>query len=486
MNIADLITRQALLNPTAPAIVEGDRITSYGELDRLISRMAAGLVGSGVTDGDRVGLCLKDRSEFLACFLAAAKVGAIALIMDWRTVPSARTQIAKAFDVALVVREPDMPDLPGVPCVAIEDLTQRHTGKPSPVASAPGGGRPQTIVSSSGTTGSPKGLLVTHNQWIARMQTKGSVPLASPDIRFLSVSPLSFASNLSSSLYTLSTGKTLILYPPLFAPEELVEAIERYRPDTLFLVPTMVRYLLKIAGQGGMLLPKLRNLIIGGAALHPTEKHEIARRLALNVYDRFGAAGVGTISYLHSSQFERYGRSVGRLVRGVKAEVVDAEDRPVSTGKVGRLRCSGPTITAGWVGAVVEDQPEFLRNGWYYTSDLASFDSEGFLYIEGRASDLINRGGATIYPAEVEGVLLEHPAVREVAVLGRSAGNLGEEVVAFLVLQRPIDTGLLIGHCRDRLAPHKVPRQIIVRGSLPKTNSGKIRKRDLASLLRTD
>ncbi len=125
-------------------------------------------------------------------------------------------------------------------------------------------------------------------------------------------------------------------------------------------------------------------------------------------------------------------------MRGVKAEVVDEEDRPVSTGKVGRLRCSGPTITTGWVGAVVEDQPEFLRNGWYYTSDLASFDSEGFLYIEGRASDVINRGGATIYPAEVEGALLEHPAVREVAVLGRPTGNLGEEVVAFLVLQRPI------------------------------------------------
>ena len=118
MNIADLITSQALLRPAAPAIIEGDRTLTYRELDLLTDRVAAGIGSLSLGDGERIGLCLKDRSEFLACFFAIAKVGAVALILDWRTAPHARAQFAKGFGAALVVRERDMPDVPGIPCLA--------------------------------------------------------------------------------------------------------------------------------------------------------------------------------------------------------------------------------------------------------------------------------------------------------------------------------------------------------------------------------
>ncbi len=487
MNIADMVSRQAELRPQAEAIVEGERKLTYRELDRLVAKAAAAIAGLGFGEGDRIGLCLKERAEFLVLFLAVAKAGAVSIPMDWRSGPHARAQLAAGLGAGFVVREPDMPDIAGVPCLAIDGLLPDAKAADAPqMQSAPGGSRPQAILSSSGTTGSPKGMVLTHDQWIARLNARTGITLMPPNVRFFSAGALVFSSNLSSCLQTLYAGKTLILYPPLFRPQELVAAINRYSPDTTFLVPTLARRLLELAPADGMLLPHLTNLIIGGAALHAAEKREIARRISLNVYDRFGSAGVGTISCLYPWETDEHARSVGRVLPGLTVEIVDAEDRPVAVGKIGRLRCRGPSVISSWAGPVGEDDPEFLRDGWYYTSDLAAFDAEGYLYIEGRASDVINRGGAIIYAAEIEGVLLDHPAVREAAALGCPGGDLGEEIAAFVVLQMPIDTARLIGHCRDRLAPHKVPRRIITCDGLPKTASGKIRKLDLAASLRTN
>jgi acyl-coenzyme A synthetase/AMP-(fatty) acid ligase len=374
-----------------------------------------------------------------------------------------------------------MADIAGIPCLAVDALLE--TGAAPIIASAPGGSRPQAILSTSGTTGSPKGIVLTHDQWIARLDAMNSILLSAPDIRRFSAGPLVYYASLYRAIQTLYTGKTLILYPPLFTPEELVAAIDRYRPDTASLVPTIARRLLALAPAKGLLLPKLRNLVIRGAALHATEKRDIAGCVAANVYDWFGSTGVGSISCLFPSEIDEHAHSVGRVFLGLTVETVDEEDRPVAVGEVGRLRCRGPTVVSTWVGPVSEGDPEFLRDGWYYTSDLASFDAEGYLYIEGRASDVINRGGATVYAGEIERVLLDHPAVCEAAVLGCPGGDLGEEIAAFVVLRDPIEIARLIGHCRDRLAPHKVPRRIIVCDSLPKTASGKIRKPDLAALL---
>jgi long-chain acyl-CoA synthetase len=407
--------------------------------------------------------------------------------MDWRSAPRARAQLATGFGAALVVREADMPDIAGMPSLAIDELLRATTVTAAPaIQIAVGGARAQSILSTSGTTGAPKGMLVTYDQWIARMEGNAPIRWATPNIRCFSAGPMVFYATLARCFQTLCAGKTLILYPPLFTPQELVTAIDRYRPDTLFLVPTIVRHLLDLAPAEGMLFPNLRNLVIRGAALHATEKQEIARRIAGNVYDVLGSTGAHTISCLYPSELRQHAHSVGRVVPWLRVQIVDEEDCPVRVGGIGRLRCAGPTVISGWAGPVSKDDPEFLRDGWYYTSDLAAFDAEGYLHIEGRASDVIQRGGATVYAAEIEAVLLDHPAVQEAAVLGYSSGDLAEEVAAFVVLRVHIDTGRLIGHCRDRLGPNKVPRRIVVCENLPKTTSGKIRKRDLAALLQTN
>ena len=154
-------------------------------------------------------------------------------------------------------------------------------------------------------------------------------------------------------------------------------------------------------------------------------------------------------------------------------------------GETGRLRCRGPTVFSGWAGEPAPGDPEMLRDGWYYSADLASIDAEGYLHLRGRAAEIINRGGLKIHAQEIERVLLAHPAVSEAAAIGYAAGDLGEEVAAVVVLRRAAETAELIGHCRARLAAHEVPRRILVCESLPKTASGKIRKPDLDRLLQS-
>lgn len=484
MNFVDVVTRQARLRPEAPAIIEGARTLTYREADLLIGQLAAAIASLGIGAGDRVGLCLKDRAEFLLLFLALAKTGTVSVPMDWRAGLHAKGRTASEIGAAVVIREPDAPNLPGIACLGVDELLEAARAATSPLQhSASGGGLLQTIFRSSGTTGVPKGMVVTHDQLIARMRWMAPARYAARDDRRFSAAPLVYYAALIRCCEALYCGRTLILYPSLFTAEELIAAIDRYKPDTTFFVPTIVRRLLELAPAQGRLLPQLQNLVIRGSALQPSEKHEIARRIVPNLYDSFGSTGAGCISCLHPSEIALHADSVGRPVRGLSVEIVDEEDRPVMVGKIGRLRCRGPTVISDFDGSARDDDPEFLRDGWYYTSDLVAFDGAGYLHIEGRAADVINRGGATIYAAEIEGVLLSHSAVCEAAVLGYHAGDLGEEAAAFVVLRSPTDPGHLAGHCRARLGPDKMPRRIIIRDNLPKTASGKIRKPDLAALL---
>jgi acyl-coenzyme A synthetase/AMP-(fatty) acid ligase len=164
-------------------------------------------------------------------------------------------------------------------------------------------------------------------------------------------------------------------------------------------------------------------------------------------------------------------------------EVVGEEDRKLPPGEVGRLRCRGPSLAAPppeFVGS--DTASEGFHDGWYYTGELAAIDERGYVFLKGRASDVIIRSGAKIHPAEIEAVLQEHDAVMEAAVIGRSAPSEEEAVVAFVVVRRVVALGELVAHCRARLTPYKVPREIRIVAQLPRNSAGKIDKRALAAL----
>jgi acyl-CoA synthetase (AMP-forming)/AMP-acid ligase II len=485
MNICDPISQQAITLPEIPAIIDGERTVSYRDLDRLVRKTAAHLIDRGVAPSDVVGLCLKDHADHLIALLAVARMGAVVLSMDWRAKDRELANLAAVFGPALVLIEPGARELSNTANVPHDEDWRCQVGRADPEREFPRNGEmPLVINLTSGTTGTPKGIVVTHSQCLHRLTNKGFRDDQSESHRYLSVLPICYSSSRNNSLSHLTGGNTVILYSPLFTPEEYVQAVSKHRVSFAYLVPTVLRRLLALPEQDGLLLPGLRILVTAAAAIYPEEKREVVRRISPNLYESYGTAGTGSISILRPEEIAVKAESVGRLNPMSEVEIVDAEDRPLPNGTVGRIRCRGPGVAAGFYnnGGDPLDDATF-RDGWCYPEDLAMMDDDGYLYLKGRASDLIIRGGVNIYPDEIEQVLLAHPDIAEAAVVGSPSREFGEEVTAFVVPRGDIAVREAMAHCRARLTAHKVPRRIIPVEALPKTAAGKVRKRELAARL---
>lgn len=483
MNICDPISQQAITRPEIPAIIDGERTVSYRELDWLVRKTAAHLIDRGVAPGDVVGLCLKDHADHLIALLAVARMGAVVLPMDWRARAEEQARLAAGFDAALVLTDAGAKDVPGSPAISLDEAWQRAiAGAAADRGISRGEDTIFCIGVTSGTTGTPKGLEITHSQYGHRIANNRIWLNRDAPGRYLSVTPLCFGAGRNHCLYQLTVGGTVILHPTLFSAEELVEAVARHRASAIYLVPTVLRWLLALPGDGRLALPGLGVLKAGAATLHGEEKRRLVRRVNPNLYQSYGATMVGTISLLFPNDIAEKAESVGRPTPFSEVEIVNEADKPVGPGTVGRLRCRGPAMACGYYGGGVEGEENF-RNGWAYPGELAMMDDDGYLYLKGRASDLIIRGGVNIYPHEIEQVLLAHPDIAEAAVVGSPSREFGEEVTAFVVSQGDIAVREVMAHCRARLTAHKAPRRIIPVEALPKTAAGKVRKRELAARL---
>jgi len=221
-----------------------------------------------------------------------------------------------------------------------------------------------------------------------------------------------------------------------------------------------------------------------GAPTHPEEKRAGARRITPNLFEIYGTVATGPISVLTPADMARHAESAGRPAKSFALEVVDEADHSLPPGTAGRLRVQGPALASGLHSSTTAASSESFRDGWYYTGDLVSLDAEGFLYFRGRVSDIIVRGGANVYPDEVEAVLAQHAAVAAVGVVGRASPKLGEEIVAFVVRRGAVDPSALIAHCRAKLAGYKTPAEILFVDDLPRTTFGKVDRKELATLAR--
>jgi long-chain acyl-CoA synthetase len=224
----------------------------------------------------------------------------------------------------------------------------------------------------------------------------------------------------------------------------------------------------------------LATLYCSGAPLHAEEKRQAVRALTPNFNERYGTAETLAIAVLRPNDFADRADSVGRPHSLVEIEIADGDDHALPIGGVGRLRIRGPGV-----GSPLSEFGEAasFRGGWYYPGEIAHIDEAGYIFLQGRTSDVIMRAGAKVYPAEIEGILLEHPAVLEVAVLGHPGPDNEEIVIAFVVPRAELATGELVAHCRTRLTPHKVPRTFHFVSQLPRNTAGKIDKRALGQQL---
>ena len=492
MNLSDAIEINALRRPDYPAIVQRDgSIITYREYGVSVQRWAAVLAADGIRPGDIVGVNLKDTEDHLVALYAIARSGAAILPMDWRWTADEKDRIAGFFGARMVLSEPDDPFLNADGswhAVSVGTAWQQRVQGIDPHTDFPAAEDPALVLAlSSGTTGTPKGPMITHQQFLARFLIYFvSIGFSERD-KYLCATPLYFGGCRGYSMCTLYAGGTVLLHPPPYEPSDLLAYANAQGATRLFLVPTLLRRLLSLAG-GSPDAPLFRSLALlfsTGAVLHAEERDELMRRFCPRYLNFYGSTDGGGCSALMWDDPVAVAGSVGRPVFGATLDVVDAVNAPLPSGEVGRIRYRHPGTASSYYNDAIASQ-EVFRNGWYYPGDLGWIDEDGYLFLAGRETDMIIRGGVNIYPAEIEHILSLHPGVHETAVLGRPSHDFGEEIAAFVVLSAaatPVSGDELIDYCRGQLASYKVPRDVITVNELPKSGVGKVLKTELAKRL---
>jgi acyl-coenzyme A synthetase/AMP-(fatty) acid ligase len=293
--------------------------------------------------------------------------------------------------------------------------------------------------------------------------------------RFLCTMPLYYAGSRANYLMYLIRGDCVVLYPSLVSASEYIELVDSLGITIATVVPRFIRELLSAAGDEPI-LSQLSLFATVGAPLHAEEKLLALRKLTPNFIDHYGASETLTISMLMPKDLPERPASVGRPHSLIRVETVDDQEQPTGPGEAGRLRARGPGMARPLPGAAEAS----FQDGWFYPGEIAQIDECGFLFIEGRTSEVIFRGGAKIHPAEVEAVLLEHPDVLDAAVVGRAIEGKDARVIAFIIPRGDVAVGRLIAHCRSRLSPHKVPQDFHFCAEFPRNASGKTDKLALA------
>lgn len=487
MNLVGPLLSHATTTPDAPALIEGDRTIGYRDLATLVARTAAHLLALGHRPGERIGLCLRDTPAHVVAFLAVAQIGAVAVPLDWRARSVENAHLLQALGLARVLAEPDVRLPADCPTMALDADWHRAVERAEPGPMPPTDWNdPFLIAATSGSTGAPKLTLMTNLQFFFRIVASLEVMGLAGHHRYLGTLPLYYSGGRTRCLAHLMRGDCVILYPSLFSAAEYVEQANRRAATIGYVVPSMVRQLMKAAAGEKPLLPGMASFFSTGAPLDAEEKREAARKLTPNFHEEYGAAEIGALTVLRPQSLAARADSVGQPHSFVEIQVVDDDDRPLPIGGAGRIRFRGPALGSPLRDLASESAADSLRAHWYAPGEIGRVDELGFLFIHGRTSDVIMRSGAKVYPAEVEGALQAHPDVVEAAVIGRRGSNNEENVVAFVVARGSLQAGELLAHCRARLTPHKVPGQIHFRPQLPKSTSGKVDKTALANSLSED
>jgi len=337
----------------------------------------------------------------------------------------------------------------------------------------------------SGTTGKPKGAVRTFkpDALASALSFIGETPMQLGEVHLTSC-PLYHATAFGFSSFTFLLGGTVVVMSE-FKPEPFLDAVQRYRVNSAAIVPTMLYRLVEL---GKDTIRKydtssLRALFSGGAQLSGALANEAMDLLGDIVFNFYGATETGMVSLAKPADLRTAPGTIGRPIPGNDLRLVDEQGRDVAIGKAGELYAKTRMLVDGY-HADPDATRQSMLEGYFSVGDLARRDERGCFHIEGRKRDMIISGGVNVYPAEVEGVIHEHPAIADVAVIGVSDPEWGERVRAFVVCRPGMDVSddELKAHCRARLAGPKVPRDIVFRESLPRNPTGKVLKRELREM----
>jgi long-chain acyl-CoA synthetase len=458
--------------PASLALADLQRSFTWLQLNERVGMAAGYLRKHGLRRGDRVGLAIPDNADFVVLVLAACQLGLVIVPMDWRSKPRERAVLVTAFSLrvmivpAKIARRPEQIPWP---------MDERE--EPAIDTVETGADDPCMILLSSGTTGAATGALLSRGALEHRLTVGGDAAFPLTGHRYLSFLPLCFANGISQVLRSLVAGNTVTIHPPLFTARELVAAVEAFEATYIGIVPTALRALLQLDDAQLAGLRSLRAIRVAGSALTVAEKRECVNRIGARLYHGYGTSAFGPLCHWSSEHLETRPDTVGKPYEWVQLRIVDAHGQTLARGNTGLLQCRGPSLADALLP--IDGEVTWLRDRWYAPGDIVRLDADGYLYIVGRATDVIIRGGVNVYPELIEQALLLHPAVIDAAVVGYPAAGLGEEVAAFVVLGAPALPEDLLAHCRVHLSARYRPAEIRIVADLPRTTSGKLKRSEV-------
>jgi long-chain acyl-CoA synthetase len=496
MNLASWLETAGKEDPQRPALGIGPRVLrSYGDVASRVARLAGSLKAMGLAPGERVAVAAKNSPDYLEIMYAVWHAGFAAVPANAKLhgaelgyiLEQSGARVCFASDGLDAEIAPHAPKtLERLTVIGSADYEKLLAADPIPVVPR-GGNDLAWLFYTSGTTGRPKGAMLTHKVLTAASEAYAAeVDTLSPGDPLLHAAPMSHGSGLYMMAYVMRRGVNVVPESSGFEPEEIFELFRAWPRTSMFAAPTMVKRLVDCGAECPS--ENIRTIVYGGAPMYVED--------AVKALDRFGPRlaqiyGQGespmTITVLprdevadrdHPRWRERLA-SVGRPFRCIEAMVATGDESPLPSGEAGEILCRGDTVMAGyWQNPAASAAT--LRGGYLHTGDVGAFDSAGYLTLKDRSKDLIISGGSNIYPREVEEVLLKHGRVREVSVIGRPDREWGEVVVAYVVGDAP--AAELDALCLSAIARFKRPKDYVFVDTLPRNNYGKVLKTELRTI----
>jgi acyl-CoA synthetase (AMP-forming)/AMP-acid ligase II len=506
MNIGHMLTDSAERHPDRPAFIYGDEVTTYRHANARANALAAGLRHLGMKRGDRVAVWMWNRPELLEGFFGVWKAGGCVVPLNARFLAEEAVYHLSDPRASVLFFDEEFR-------AVVDEIRGRlpHVkhficaGEPLPgqvsygelLSSFVGSSEPDAEVAdddlawlfyTSGTTGRPKGAMLTHGNltfaavgWVADMMH------LEPEDVGLHAAPLTHGAGFHAVALTMKASCQVILKGHHFDAALFCAAVEQHRVTNTWLVPTQIKLLLRDESLGRWDLSSLKCVLYGGAPMYEADLRKALRRFGHIFVQLFGQGeSPMTITCLRREEHVENGPPARRLLScgharsGIEVRILGEDHGELPRGVVGEICVRGPSVMKGYWERP-EATAQTLRDGWLHTGDLGSMDRHGYVYIQDRSKDLIISGGENVYPREVEEVLMQHPSISEVCVIGVPDDLWGESVKALVVL-KPCASATaeeIIAFAAERIAGYKKPKSVDFLPELPKNAYGKVLKREL-------
>lgn len=519
MNLAAALQRNAKCKPNKVALICGDAQFTYAEFDHIASQVAGALIASGIQPGDRVALSCPNIPFFPFIYYGIQKAGGVVVPLNvlfkereikyhledsgakfffcFEGTPelpmaeagiAAFNQVESCEHMAVITRDLKQLSFNGMPTFS----ALIHGAEPVQDYVAREADDTAVILYTAGTTGSPKGAVLTQSNMVCNAMVAANLIVGNGNDVHLTVLPLFHSFGQTAHMNTaVMCGATLLMIPR-FDPQVVLAQIEQHKATIFAGVPTMYIGMLQakaaLSGEKNYDISSLRLAISGGAPLPAEVIRSFEAEFDIPILEGYGLSETSPVACFHHLDAERIPGSVGQPVQGVEIQVVDEQGKTVETGQDGEILIRGHNVMKGYLNRA-EETASSLKDGWLHTGDIGRFDQAGNLFVVDRLKDMVIRGGFNVYPREIEDVLMTHPGVAMAAVIGIPDKKVGEEIKAYVVLkgngesaEKP-DEQCLIEWSKTQLASYKYPRQIEFRQQLPISATGKILKKELKAEL---